>query len=727
MKHTYSADEGALARPESAAAWLSTGCTRNQRVTLTRAVEHWCAIRDEPTAYPDALHVASQLKHMRADAPILVAALFGTDSAARAYPSAFLREHYGVECARLVDGVRRINELSMSDGLTLHAHAGASSHDQAERLRRMVLSLVEDVRVVLVKLAYRTQRLYRLARTGDPEAVEVARETLAIYAPLANRLGLGQLKWELEDVAFRIVEPDDYRRVAKALEENRASRETYIRDFVADLGARLERAGLPGAAVSGRPKHIYSIWKKMRAKQLDFSGLFDVRAVRVLVDDLQSCYAALGVVHGAWQPIAREFDDYIANPKDNGYRSLHTAVIGPAGKPVEVQIRTRAMNDDAENGVAAHWAYKEGQPVDEALQRNINALRQLLDDDDSDAELVEGFGQQLDANRVYAFTPKGEVLDLVAGSTPLDFAYHVHSEIGHRCRGAKVDGRIVPLTHALGTGDRVEILTSREAAPSRDWMNPSLGYLASSRARAKVRAWFNARDHASHVAEGRDVLERELRRLRAANVPFEALARRLRQDDVETLFASIGRGDTSSAQVAGAIEQLAEPVVVPPTARPVPPRRARTGADGGIRVRGVGNLLTSVAPCCAPVPWDPIVGFITRGKGVTVHRADCANVINLPEAERARLIEVDWGSDADGSFRAEIRIEAFDRTGLLRDVSTTLANQGVDVVGVHTVSDPEEQTAEMRISMRVAHLGELANAMDRLRQLRNVSAVERVT
>ena len=726
MKHTYSADEGALARPDSAAEWLSTGCTRNQRVTLRRAVEHWCAIRDEPTSYPDALHVASQLKHMRADAPILVAALFGTDSAARAYPSEFLREHYGAECARLVDGVRRINELSMSDGLTLHARAGASSHDQAERLRRMVLSLVEDVRVVLVKLAYRTQRLYRLARTGAPEAVEVARETLAIYAALANRLGLGQLKWELEDVAFRIVEPGDYKRVARALEENRASRESYIRDFVDELGTRLERAGIAGASVSGRPKHIYSIWKKMRAKELDFSGLFDVRAVRVLVDDVQSCYAALGVVHGAWQPIAREFDDYVANPKDNGYRSLHTAVIGPAGKPVEVQIRTRAMNDDAENGVAAHWAYKEGQPVDEALQRSINALRQLLDEDDSDAELVEGFGQQLDANRVYVFTPKGEVLDLVEGSTPLDFAYHVHSEIGHRCRGAKIDGRIASLTSALRTGDRVEILTSREPGPSRDWMNPSLGYLASSRARAKVRAWFNARDHASHVAEGRDVLERELRRLRAANVSFEALAKRLKQGDVEALFASVGRGDTSSAQLAGAIERLAEPETPAPVARPVPVRRPRRG-EGGVRVRGVGNLLTSLAPCCAPVPWDAILGFITRGKGVTIHRADCANVINLPEAERARLIEVDWGEEADGRFRAEIRLEAFDRTGLLRDVSTALANQGIDVTGVNTVSDALERTAEMRITMNVAHLGELSNAMDRLRQLRNVSAVERVT
>ena len=301
----------------------------------------------------------------------------------------------------------------------------------------------------------------------------------------------------------------------------------------------------------------------------------------------------------------------------------------------------------------------------------------------------------------------------------------MHSEIGHRCRGAKVDGSIVPLTYALRTGDRVEILTSREAGPSRDWMNPSLGYLASSRARAKVRAWFNARDHALHVAEGRDVLERELRRLRAANVSFEQLARRLRHDDVEALFAAIGRGDTSSAQVAGAIEQLAEAPAPPPVRRAPAARPAARG--DGIRVRGVGKLLTSLAPCCAPVPWDSIVGFITRGKGVTVHRADCANVINLAEAERARLIEVDWGEDAGGRFRAEIRIEAYDRTGLLRDVSATLANQGIDVVGVHTVSDPEEQIAEMRITMHVAHLGELSNAMDRLRQLRNVAAVERVT
>jgi GTP pyrophosphokinase len=430
---------------------------------------------------------------MRADTPILVSALLGTDVASKQYPPEFVHEHYGQEITTLTEGVRWLNELTISETF--------SSGNQAETLRRMVLSMVKDVRVVLVKLAYRTQRLYRLVKSDSPEAYAIAQETLTIYAPLANRLGLGQLKWELEDVAFRIVEPEAYKRVAKALEENRSAREVYIADFVADLSQQIETHGITGFSVFGRPKHIHSIWRKMRDKRIEFRDLFDVRAVRVLVNNIQQCYSVLGVAHSIFQPISREFDDYIANPKENGYRSLHTAVIGPMGKAVEIQIRTRAMDDDAENGVAAHWAYKEGSEVDPKLQKGINALRQLLDDND-DEQLVEGFSQQLDSHRVYVYTPKGEVIDLTNGSTPLDFAYQIHSEIGHRCRGAKVNGRIMPLTYLLRNGDQVEVLTTRDPGPSRDWLNKSLGYINSSRARSKVRAWFNLQDHEQHVAEG---------------------------------------------------------------------------------------------------------------------------------------------------------------------------------------------------------------------------------
>ncbi len=715
MKHTFSADEGAFETLQSSQSYLSEQCTRSQALIIRRAVEHCWAVRDRPTGYPEPLHVAAQLKHMRADTPIIVSALFGTDVSAEHYSIDFLHEHYGQEIATLTRGVRWLNALSISDAF------GAGDH--AETLRRMVLSMVEDVRVVLVKLAYRTQRLYVLAKRESNNRQSVAQETLSIYAPLANRLGLGQLKWELEDVAFRIVEPLAYKRIAGALEENRAAREIYINDFVDDLSTRVSKHGINNASVFGRPKHIYSIWKKMRDKHIEFSDLFDVRAVRVLVDDVQQCYSVLGIAHSIWQPISREFDDYIANPKDNGYRSLHTAVIGPSGKPVEVQIRTRDMDDDAENGVAAHWAYKEGAPVDTNLQKGINALRQLLDDSD-DEILVEGFTQQLNSQRVYVFTPKGEVIDLVSGSTPLDFAYHIHSEIGHRCRGVKVNGRIVPLTHVLANGDQVEVLTTREPGPSRDWLNKSLGYINSSRARGKVRAWFNQQDHEQHLADGRTILDRELKRFKASSVSIDTLVKRLKFDRSNDLLAAIGRNEVTVAQIVGAIDHLAVPVVRQTEKVLRTPTQDRT--SGAIHVRGVGNLLTQIAACCQPVPPDTIVGFITRGKGVTIHRADCSNILNLRDSERERLIEVDWGDDDISRYHVEIHIRAFDRHGLLRDVSTALSTLNVDVVSVNTLSDQAHQTADMRIGLHISNTGELSSVMDKIRQLRNVQEVERV-
>lgn len=716
MKHTFSADERVFDTLESSQAYLVENCTRSQALIIKRAVEHCWAVRDRPTGYPEPLHVAAQLKHMRANAPIIVASLFGTDVSAEKYSIEFLHEQYGQEIATLAEGARWLNQLSIIDAF--------GSGDHAEILRRMVLSMVEDVRVVLIKLAYRTQRLYRLVKTDSSESVVVAQETLTIYAPLANRLGLGQLKWELEDVAFRIVEPIAYKRIAKALEENRAAREHYIKDFVADLSVSVQSNGLQDASVFGRPKHIYSIWKKMQTKRIEFSELFDVRAVRVLVDDVQQCYSVLGVAHSIWQPISREFDDYIANPKDNGYQSLHTAVIGPSGKAVEIQIRTRTMDDDAENGVAAHWAYKEGAPVDLNLQKGINALRQLLDDSDDDV-LVEGFSQQMDSQRVYVFSPKGEVVDLVSGSTPLDFAYHIHSEIGHRCRGAKVNGRIVPLTYVLGNGDQVEVLTTREAAPSRDWLNKSLGYLSSSRARSKVRAWFNQQDHDQHLTDGRAILDRELKRFKASSVSIDTLCKRLKFEKPGDLFASIGRNEVTVAQIAGAIDHLTVPVVrLQETSSQ---RRKAEKHSSAVHVRGVGNLLTHMAPCCHPVPPDGIVGFITRGKGVTIHRADCNNILNLREGERERLVEVDWGADDTSRYHVEIQIRAFDRHGLLRDVSTALSTLNVDVVSVNTQSDRLEQIADMKIGLHIANTGELSTAMDKIRQLRNVQVVERVS
>ncbi len=726
MKHAFSQDVELLSTRDGALQLLSTNCTEAETTLLERAVDDYLAIRHEPSVYPDSLSVAAQLKSMRADVPTLIAALMGSDVSERFYSSDNIALRYNEECKKITDEVRWLNQLNVVE-INPNQTGGLGSRDQAEMLRRMLLTIIEDIRVVLVKLAFRTQRLYDCVKNGDSgnvtSSMELAQETLSIYAPIANRLGLGQLKWELEDIAFRIVDPAAYKRVAKALEENRASRESYILEFVQTLDEKLRDNNVLEAQVFGRPKHIYSIWRKMRLKRIEFNDLFDVRAVRILVDDLQQCYSALGVVHGTWQPITREFDDYIANPKENGYQSLHTAVIGPAGKAVEVQIRTHVMNEDAENGVAAHWAYKEGRASDNKQQRNLNALKQLLDEAD-DEQIVEDLTQHLDASRVYVFTPKGEVIDLVTGSTPLDFAYHVHSEIGHRCRGAKINGSIVPLTYHLQNGDQVEVLTTKEAAPSRDWLNKSNGYLNSTRARSKVRSWFNSQDHAQHVADGRVILDRELRRLKTVSVSIDAIAERLNFGKPADLYASIGRNDVTIPQIVGAIDHLATPVDKMPE---VIPRKLRKPAEkGGVHVRGVGNLLTNMAICCQPVPYDSIVGFITRGNGVSVHREDCSNMLNLRESERERLIDVSWGEDSVGQYRVEIRIQAFDRQGLLRDVSTTLSNHDVDVVAVNTQSDEADQTADMRLTLHVSSIADLTRLMASVRQLRNVQSVERV-
>ena len=726
MKHAFSQDTQKLSTREGALQLLLAGCPADERLLLERAVDDFLAIRHEPTVYPDSLAVAAQLKSMQADVPTLVAALMGSDVAARFYSGDNITLRYGDECRKVADEVRWFNGLTMGD-FQAGSVGRLGSRDQVEMLRRMLLTIIEDIRVVLVKLAFRTQRLYNCVKNGDAgiteDSVELARETLSIYAPIANRLGLGELKWELEDIAFRIVDPAAYKRVAKALEESRASRESYISSFVDTLETQLLDNDVNQADVFGRPKHIYSIWKKMRLKRIEFSDLFDVRAVRILVDNVQQCYSALGVVHSTWQPITREFDDYIANPKENGYQSLHTAVIGPNGKAVEVQIRTHAMNVDAENGVAAHWAYKEGRSSDTKQQRNLNALKQLLEETD-DEQIVEGLTQQLDSSRVYVFTPKGDVIDLVTGSTPLDFAYHVHSEIGHRCRGAKINGSIVPLTYHLNNGDQVEVLTTKEPGPSRDWLNKSSGYLNSSRARSKVRSWFNSQDYSQHVADGRVILDRELKRLKTASVSVDAIAQRLGFDKPADLYVSLGRNDVTIPQVAGAVDQLAVPIEKMPE---VVSRKLRTPSkEGSVQVRGVGNLLTTIASCCQAVPHDSIVGFITRGSGVTVHREDCSNILNLRESERERLIDVSWGDDTHGQYRVEILILAFDRQGLLRDISTTLSNHDVDVVAVNTRSHDTDQTAEMRITLHVSSIAVLTGLMAGVRQLRNVQSVERV-
>jgi len=672
----------------------------------------------------DALAVAAILADLHLDTESLCAALLHAPVARGAISRGRLRKTFGTVVARLVDGVVRMDTIR--DSLAPPGADGGDREKHTESLRKMLMAMVDDVRVVLVKLAARVRAMRVLRDRPHDERIWVAQETRDIFAPLANRLGIWQIKWELEDLAFRYLQPATYKELAKALAERRVDRERYLVEVVETLDAELLRQGLV-VEVSSRPKHLYSIWKKMQRKGVGLDEIFDTRAVRILVDELASCYAALGVVHGLWQHIPREFDDYIANPKQNDYRSLHTAVIGPSGRTLEVQIRTFEMHQHAELGVAAHWRYKEAGSADQALERKVEWLRQLLEWKDefaSSEEFAEHFRVDDTDDRVYVFTPQGRIIDMPAGATPLDFAYHVHTDVGHRCRGARIDGKLVPLTTRLQTGQQVEILTTKQPSPGRDWLNQHLGYLQTSRARSKVRHWFRSQDHDKNIVAGRAVLDRELKRLAVADLGHEKLAQQLKFSRPEELYAALGFGDITTAQVAGAVAVLVDRVA-PRT--PAPARRSKTPADAGqsVRIHGLGDLLTQMARCCTPTPGDPLIGFITQGRGVTVHRRDCANVLRLPEEKQARLIEVHWSGAAEADLSATLRVRAYDRTGLLRDITTVLGNEEINVLAINSASDKRQHTAEIEVRLETHGIEELSRVIARIGELANVIEVER--
>ncbi|MQM39437.1 GTP pyrophosphokinase [wastewater metagenome] len=670
-----------------------------------------------------AVAVAGVVASLRLDAETVAAALLHDLPSFPDYDSETLRRRFGGDIATMVDGAARIGVVS-----ELHSHPGGTGEDRTEALRKMLFAMARDIRVVFLVLAERLQDM-RVVRHLDEDARSaLARETLDLYAPLANRLGIWQLKWELEDRAFALTEPATYKRVARLLAEKRVDRERYIGEVREALAEALRDAGID-AEVKGRPKHIYSIWRKMQRKGLSFEELFDIRALRVMVDTVAQCYAALGVVHALWQPIPREFDDYIATPKENNYQSLHTAVVGPGGKNVEIQIRTREMHQSAELGIAAHWRYKEGRGQDPGFDGKIAWIRQLLETNPEEGgeDLFDRFKAEVFEDRVYVITPRGDVFDLPRGATPLDFAYAVHSQVGHRCRGAKVNGRIVPLTYQLHNGDQVEVLTARNGQPSRDWLNPALGYLVTPRARAHVRTWFRQQDFDQNVADGRAIVDRELGRLGLQDVNLERLAARSRYPQLDAFFAALGRGDVTGGQIAGLLdEQLRPRRETPPPARRRPgPQRSAGGSDD-VTIYGVGNLLTRLAGCCQPAPGDPIVGFITRGQGVTVHRRDCASLARLQEEEDpGRFIEVSWNDETDSSYPVDVRVLAYDRQGLLRDVTTLISNEGVRVDAVNTHTDPDSEQARITLTVRVSDLAQLGRLIDRLAGLRNVVDVRR--
>ena len=665
-----------------------------------------------------SLTVAQILADLRLDSATIAAGLLHDVVEDSIVTVEDLRQDFGDEVTSLVDGVTKLSQI---DKLSQMTHRGLQD-EEAESLRKMFLAMADDVRVVLIKLADRLHNMRTLGALSGERQRRIAEETLEIFAPLANRLGIWQMKWELEDLGFRYLDPPKYQEIAAQLDERRAARERRITRIIGILEKRLRKEGLE-AEISGRPKHIYSIYEKMNRKGLPFEQIHDVRGVRIIVNTVRECYAVLGAVHSLWRPIPGEFDDFIATPKDNMYQSLHTAVVGPDGKTLEVQIRTYEMHRRAELGIAAHWRYKEHAKRDVAFEAKIAWLRSLMDwqQEVTDAwEFIDSLKSDVfQYGRIYTFTPRGDIIDLTAGSTPIDFAYRIHTEIGHRCRGAKVNGKIVPLDYQLQNGDQVEILTARRGKPSRDWLNLHLGYIKTSRARQKIRQWFRRQDRAESVAQGRQLLEKELKRLGLDQKNYEEIATLLKFDKVEDLMAAIGYGDINTQQVAAKLIEAEKEEEEPelPEAAPPPPEVS------GVTVRGVGDLLTRVAGCCHPLPGDPVVGYVTRGRGITIHRQDCRNILYLEDRER--LIEVNWGEDFKQVFPVMIQVLAYDRTGLMRDITEIMVGERINISAANVATHPKDHTAVITATLEISSIVQLSRILDRIEKLPNVFEARR--
>lgn len=668
-----------------------------------------------------ALEAALLLAKMRVDPMAVTAALLAAYPAELLFPADDETRKGPPAPAEL----KELRSLMGSEARLRAIRFSSLERDDIESLRKLFLAMAKDVRVVLVALAHRVVAMRNVQLLRPDERRPFAQETLDIYAPLANRLGVWQFKWELEDRSFELLQPEVFAELQRLVAEKSDQRQTFIDEVVTALKAELEAAGIE-ARVKGRPKHIYSIYKKMQRKQVGFDQLFDVSAVRVITSKLSDCYAVLGVVHSKWTPIKSEFDDYIALPKDNGYQSLHTAVIGPRGRPVEVQIRTQEMHQFCEFGVAAHWAYKE-QRRGVAGDRFM-LLRQLID---WEKEVLDPthFAEQLKtdifADRVFAFTPTGDIVDLPKGATPIDFAYRVHTMVGHRCKGARVNDQIVPLDYQLRTGDRVEILTHKHPRPSRDWMNPSLGYLFTSSARGKLKAWFKEQGRGEAISAGKELVQRELSRLELHHVDLATIARELKCADLEDLYAQVGFGDRRAQQVASTALHL-EKRQAPPAEEltPLPPLPARPKPPRGVVFDGVDDVLGQRARCCNPLPGDDVVGFVTRGRGLVIHRRDCAQIAESKEPER--VVDIEWGATAGDMHGVDIEVLAHDRPGLLADLFKLLNHLGAHVVSAQTDSTRGTST-RMQLRLECRSLRHMLDVLERLDHHRDVQTVRRVT
>jgi GTP pyrophosphokinase len=605
----------------------------------------------------------------------------------------------------------------------------AEEENRADALRKMLLAMVADVRVVVIRLCEHLCDLRSASKASFETQRNIAKETRLIYAPLANRLGIGQLKWEMEDLAFRYLEPETYKQIAGLLDEKRIDRDRHIEQVISDIRAVLGAHDIP-AAVSGRVKHIYSIWRKMQRKNLDYGQLYDIRAVRILTDSVAQCYAVLGIVHSLWRHIPKEFDDYIAIPKDNGYQSLHTAVLGPGGKTLEIQIRTHQMHKESELGVAAHWRYKEGSTQDKSVEGKIAWLRQLLawqDEWATATEVMEEFKVDISEERVYALTPQGDVIGLPEGATPIDFAYQVHTGLGHSCRGAKINGKMVALNEPLHHGDVVEILTRKDATPSRDWLNPHFGFARSPRTRAKIQAWFKKQHFDENVLEGRQLLEKELEKLGVDSLDWRRIENTMHFKKQEDVLAALGRGDIRISHILQAarieIRDSGTDRKKLPLVKPTAPSASHLS---GIVIAGVGDLLTTLAACCKPILGHPIVGFITQGRGITVHCEDCTNVYYLKETYPERMIDVSWGGrPRQFVFAVDIFILSRDRQGLLRDMTSLISAEKLNILNLNTKTDKQD-IVHTQMTLEVQGLDDLTKILDRLQKLPNVLEIRRM-
>lgn len=636
-----------------------------------------------------------------------------------------ITEHLGSDVAKLVNGTQKMDAIhNLHEKLSHQAHLA----NTIDNLRKMMLAMVDDVRVVIIKLAERLCILRNMLVFKDDDKIRIARETMEIYAPLANRLGIGHLKWPLEDLSFRYLNPDAYHTISRALKSRRSDRESYVHHLIVVLKEAIYAAGIKQIEVTGRAKHIYSIHRKMQRKNVTVEKIYDAIAFRILVPTIDDCYSAISVVHGLWRHIPEEFDDYIVKPKPNGYRSIHTAVEGPENKPIEIQVRTFEMHQDAELGVAAHWVYKEGSQAAAGYEAKIAWLRKVMDwqkEVTATGSEEEEIYSHIFEDRIYVFTPNGDVIDLPKGSTPLDFAYNIHSQIGHNCRGAKVNGAIVPLNYTLNSAEKVEILTTSRGHPSRDWLNPHLGYLKTPRAKAKVLNWFRRQDHDKNLAEGQDLLDKEFRRLGVKDLALDELAARMNFKNKEDMFVALGRGDLRMHTLVHVVQEMTEKATTKTreagelVRHPTP-----TTSPTDVLIEGIRNLLTHLARCCKPVPGDDIVGYITIGKGVSIHRRDCDKVAKfLPDNER--LLEVSWGGKTQKRYPVDLNITAQDRHDLIRDISGLLANDKVPIIGLNTVPNRKDNTTYIRLTIEVDSLEPLSRIIAHLQQLPHIIDVHR--